>query len=589
MDLNKRISFKFKECFGEKLKKLLITKESVKIITNDDKVYEFEKDLRTLVEINKMNNKSFIESKILSELCFKGIIDFKDGLLFVIARTEDGKVYCWGNNILGVFGNGADTYKTFKPELNVNLSDKYIIDISCGSYHSLALTNYGEVYAWGLNLCGQIGIGSEEVQLIPKKVNGFNDEKVVMISCGYNHSLALTESGRVFFWGSNKKGQIINFENISKVEKPSVVILSNEIRIKKISCGYEHSLLLSCGGDIYWFGWNGIEEQNTPKKLTIDENKFIDIASHHKYNILVALSVNNVYYVWGECGEEIIKEPKETDFKSFEDVFDHFFGITHKTIDRMIDFKYKIIKNGKYSKDFIEKDKLGEGYYGEVFRAFDLYWKNDYAIKKMKFTIDKEMDLFKELEIFTIFNSGPLSLNLLKAMDIWLENTENNDKSTESLTLFTEMELFDTTLEQVIKELQNDINLYINSTLTELGYYMASQLIIEILEGVYCLHKDEPQILHMDLHTGNILLKKFCQGLRLKISDYGLAKICEFAQKSNQVLAAKNTWGLSRSCSKSLNEFKSGSYNTKNDIYGLRMIIEELFSIDKYRLMKCIF
>jgi alpha-tubulin suppressor-like RCC1 family protein len=586
MDLNKRFSIKLKEFFGDKLRKLLITKESVKIITNDDKVYEFDKDLRTLVKINKMNNNSFIESKILSELCYKGIIDFKDGLFFVITRTIDGKVYCWGTNLFGVFGNGVDTYKTFKPELNVNLSDKYIIDISCGSFHSLALTNYGEVYAWGFNLYGQIGIGSEKVQLIPKNVSGFN-EKVVMISCGWIHSLALTESGRVFFWGSDRKGQT-GISNPSIVEKPSVVILSNEIRIKKISCGYEHSLLLSCDGDIYWFGWNGIEEQITPKKLTIDENRFIDIASHHKYNILVALSVNNVCYVWGKCGEEIIKEPKETGFKSIEDVFDDYFGITHKTIGRMIDFKYNIIKNGKYSKDFKEKEKLGEGHYGEVFRAFDRYSKNDYAIKKMKFTFDKEMDLFKELEIFSTFNDLYLSIHLLNAEDLWLENTESNDKSTESLTLFTKMVLFDITLEQVIKQIQNDINLYINSTLTELGYYIASQLIIEILSGVYCLHNDKPQILHMDLHTGNILLKKFPHGVLLKISDFGLAKICDLAQKSNQLSSAKKNWGSSRSYSKSSNELKSGSYNTENDIDGLRMIILELFSIDTDKLMKWI-
>jgi hypothetical protein len=48
------------------------------------------------------------------------------------------------------------------------------------------------------------------------------------------------------------------------------VPLSNEILIKKISCGANHSLILTQDGDVYWFGKNEFEEQMTPKKLTIN-------------------------------------------------------------------------------------------------------------------------------------------------------------------------------------------------------------------------------------------------------------------------------------------------------------------------------
>jgi hypothetical protein len=84
------------------------------------------------------------------------------------------------------------------------------------------------------------------------------------------------------------------------VNKPSIVPLSNEIAIKKISCGRLHSLLLSQNGDIYWFGFNGVETQTTPKKLTLNSSKFIDIASHYDYTICVAQTEDWVY-VWGKC------------------------------------------------------------------------------------------------------------------------------------------------------------------------------------------------------------------------------------------------------------------------------------------------
>jgi alpha-tubulin suppressor-like RCC1 family protein len=88
-------------------------------VTKEDKVYEFKRNLKTLLEFNK-NNNSFIESNILNELCFKEIIDFKNSLFHVIARIIDAKVYCWGWNRDRVLGNGKNDYskKEYRPELN---------------------------------------------------------------------------------------------------------------------------------------------------------------------------------------------------------------------------------------------------------------------------------------------------------------------------------------------------------------------------------------------------------------------------------------------------------------------------------------
>jgi hypothetical protein len=81
----------------------------------------------------------------------------------------------------------------------------------------------------------------------------FENEKIVMISCGHYHSLALIESGRVFGWGYNIDGQL--GVAIVTSSEPTIIEL-NDLKIKKISCGAFHSLLLSCDGDICAFGWN---------------------------------------------------------------------------------------------------------------------------------------------------------------------------------------------------------------------------------------------------------------------------------------------------------------------------------------------
>jgi alpha-tubulin suppressor-like RCC1 family protein len=85
-----------------------------------------------------------------------------------------------------------------------------------------------------------------------KSFKNYSFEKIVMISSG-GHSLALTESGRVFGWGDNSEKQL----DVDVMESSEPIIIElNDLKIKKISCGRFHSLLLSCDGDIYAFGWN---------------------------------------------------------------------------------------------------------------------------------------------------------------------------------------------------------------------------------------------------------------------------------------------------------------------------------------------
>ncbi len=294
------------------------------------------------------------------------------------------------NNRNGVLGNDN------KPELNKYLSDKYIIDICCGSHHSLALTDSGEVYAWGRNYDGQVGNGrggKYKYQLKPVKGNGFNGEKVTMISCGSRHSMALTSSGRVFSWGCNKCGQL-GINNINNMDVPCFVTLRYKTPIKKISCGEEHSLLLSSYGEIYWFGNNGIEELITPIKL-IHTNIFIDIASNPFHKISFAHSINGIYYAWGKCQEEVIKEPKMKIFKSFNDVFAYYLQITHKTFESNSSSSKEFIPNGKYKKEFLESSEIGSGSYGKVFKVENNLTHEISAIKKIP-VIDENKS-FKEL------------------------------------------------------------------------------------------------------------------------------------------------------------------------------------------------
>jgi hypothetical protein len=327
--------------------------------------------------------------------------------------------------------------------------------------------------------------------------------------------MALTEKDRVFSWGRNNFGQLGLNNNNEDVNKPSVVSLSDKIAIKKISCGRNHSLLLSRKGILYWFGFNGIETQITPKKLTINSNKLIDIASHYDFDICVALTEDWVY-VWGKCkgvnGETDImssKDLKQTTFKTIEQFYNNFLGITYKLINKLIDFKIKMrfTENGKYRRYFEEIKELGEGYYGKVFQVKEKDSSVEWAINKIEFTSEKETKLLKEVQIFNTIDKK-LRPNTVWFFDLSLKNNcvpMNANKN--GLILYILMELCDTTLENVINQILNDCYIYENNTFTLLGFYITSYIFVEILKGINHLHKQKPQIFHCDLHSKNILIK----------------------------------------------------------------------------------
>lgn len=69
---------------------------------------------------------------------------------------------------------------------------------SCGGSHTLAFNEWGQLFGWGSNVHGQLGNTGDESQPVPKIVKGLAVLHVVQVSCGQNHSLALTNSELIF-------------------------------------------------------------------------------------------------------------------------------------------------------------------------------------------------------------------------------------------------------------------------------------------------------------------------------------------------------------------------------------------------------
>lgn len=80
-------------------------------------------------------------------------------------------MYAWGQNNCGQVGNSISTNQGAPRQVNSSLVGKKVVHIACGQTSSMALTENGEVYGWGYNGVGQLGIGNYVNQANPLRVN----------------------------------------------------------------------------------------------------------------------------------------------------------------------------------------------------------------------------------------------------------------------------------------------------------------------------------------------------------------------------------------------------------------------------------
>ncbi len=137
------------------------------------------------------------------------VIKVACGAFHNLALTSSGAVFSWGINDYGQLGNGT-TSNSKVPILVEGLQDVSIRDVACGGWHSVAISEAGEVFVWGRGEYGRLGLGDKSgaSKLRPTKVEGLEGHCVVEASCGGTHTLVVTDGGRIFVWGRGSFGRL---------------------------------------------------------------------------------------------------------------------------------------------------------------------------------------------------------------------------------------------------------------------------------------------------------------------------------------------------------------------------------------------
>jgi len=137
-----------------------------------------------------------------SELSFTQLTG---GGLHTCGIGDGGAAYCWGNNLEGQLGIGQIGGEYTTP---VAVADaRSYVSVDGGGYHTCGVTVSGDAYCWGWNASGQLGIGSEGGDH-PEPVKVYTPYRFEAVTLGDVHTCALTTDGEVYCWGDNYYGQL---------------------------------------------------------------------------------------------------------------------------------------------------------------------------------------------------------------------------------------------------------------------------------------------------------------------------------------------------------------------------------------------
>ncbi|TAQ87161.1 hypothetical protein B7494_g4514 [Chlorociboria aeruginascens] len=186
---------------------------------------------------------------------------FPQGTQFVGLVASDSATFALtaqGNGNDGILGfkKGVETQQTpiLIPEL------KKIKSLASGTNHILALNDKGRIFAWGAGEQNQLArrvVSRTAVGALTPREFGLQRKKIIQIGCGDYHSFAIDDKGDVYAWGLNVFGQTgieKRTEEDSAIETPTLVECLKDVDVKQILGGAHHTLTCTKTGEVLIFG-----------------------------------------------------------------------------------------------------------------------------------------------------------------------------------------------------------------------------------------------------------------------------------------------------------------------------------------------
>jgi len=561
----------------------VVEKEVIKRISENEKIIEIAAGAQHSLILTSSNH--LYSCGFSKNMCLGYFTKDEDPLESMVftrihaysSTKKFSKITCGVNHSGCVFGSseilfwGKGEYLSYENPTVINFN-KYpisqISDFKIGENFYIIKNSNGELFSCGNNDYGQLGIGGNNNS--PKKhiEKVWISEKVRSFDCGYNYVIAITESNKVFGWGYNKTGQVLDLAE-EKINLPKELSVFQEMGVipLQISCGGYHAVLYSALPSS-----EAALEKINKIRLVIEKEKYKFYLNKSFEPELFEKELNlieNLNLKHSTIKERIKEKEKEIELinKRIEEKKQRMDLLPQRgkrknekaaQDKRMMQFDEEIKMEDL---SFYKDSDIGTGTFGDVKKC--LWRKTLVAVKFLKKVMENEKENIQ---------SFIEELNLLKKLrhpNILLYLGANITGP--NFFLVTEF-----------CDLGNLFDFLHNNPRSELAEADRIRIALEIAKGVNYLHSFDPPILHRDLKSLNILLDK---NMTVKIADFGWARLRDIHMTKQR---GTFQWMAPE-------VIKKNSYTEKADIFSYGIILWELWvqeppykNIDRFEVAKSV-
>eukprot|EP00301_Raphidiophrys_heterophryoidea_P003300 c11495_g1_i1.p1 GENE.c11495_g1_i1~~c11495_g1_i1.p1 ORF type:complete len:774 (-),score=191.27 c11495_g1_i1:155-2476(-) len=269
---------------------------------------------------------------------------------------SEGTLYQWGKTYLG---NNVTIASYTSPTSLATLAGVQTKSVCAGQWSTIILTTTNDIYSWGYNAFGQLGLGDKIARLVPEKMSStvLGGATISKVSCGWFISGFLSSAGTVWMAGKGSLGEIGNGLT-ADASTPTQVTFSSFTTgeyVSDIALGADHTLVVTSSGRLFSWGLNANGQlgdgttttRNSPVAVSISSSLVMDMIGCGRYHC-VARATSGAFYSWGDNTYGQLCDGTTTTPRSspVSVVLTALSGVTFKTMDMGHQFTLMVADSG---------------------------------------------------------------------------------------------------------------------------------------------------------------------------------------------------------------------------------------------------
>ncbi|XP_067871688.1 RCC1 domain-containing protein 1 [Heterodontus francisci] len=202
------------------------------------------------------------------------------GTEHALLLSFDWTVYSWGSGRHGQLGHGSVEDEA-EPRIVEALHGLAMAEVAAGTWHSVSASAAGDLYVWGWNESGQLGLPTKSHSVAthqkPCQLEGLSGEGTPTLSAACDMIIKSTNK--------EAAGEDLNVF-ISIQAFPALVDLPEELEVSKVSCGSRHTAAITKGGKLFTWGWGNYGQLGHGQADSSDLPRLVEYFTQNHLSVL---------------------------------------------------------------------------------------------------------------------------------------------------------------------------------------------------------------------------------------------------------------------------------------------------------------